>query len=259
MNNNILFDKYKNFSIYTSSKLNNYTYSHDEILEFSKRIIDNNFETIFKFKDTERNFVAKIKIDDKFFILKSPKAETIIPLRRLQTALKNGEGLQTLINLSKYKSIGFNFFVPPISIIVKKEFFIKESFILMEFIEGNSPKTSEFIDKIIDVINIMHKNKIYHGDLNASNFIETYSGIKVIDTQGKLDFFSNFNRAYDYLTLKKDLLVLELKYDINKKFQIDKFTLGYLFAFLIKEFKYIPIIVKIRSFKKYLREKGWKI
>lgn len=249
---NLISEKYKEYSIYATEK-------NKEFLKLSHNIIDNTYKIIYKFKDTERNFVASIEINGKIYILKSPKAETVIPMRKIQTSFKNGEALETLINMAEHEKNGIDFFITPLAVIVKKGIFIKESFILVEFIEGEKPRTLEFIDEIVKITNKMHSLGIYHGDLNASNFIRTPSGIKVIDTQGRKDSFSNFKRAYDYLTFKHDLLPNELGYDIDSNFYVEKNRIGYFFALLIKGFKYIPIIKKIRNFKKNLRNKGWKI
>ncbi|MBP6063653.1 MAG: lipopolysaccharide biosynthesis protein [Fusobacteriaceae bacterium] len=255
MNNNFVTNKYRDYNIYfpQNSKTT-------ETLELSKKIIDKNYKILQIFKDTERNFVAKIEIDTKIFILKSPKAETIIPLRKIQTFFKKGEALESLVNLSQLVNEGYYFFVPPIAVIVKKKIFIQESFILMNFLENvASTYTSEFVAEAIKLANIMHKHGIYHGDLNISNFLNTANGVKVIDTQGKKDCFSNFKRSYDYLTLKQDKLPNQLGFNIDTYLKINKHTLGYFLAYLIKEFKYLPFIIKIRNFKKILREKGWKI
>lgn len=249
---NLLSEKYKSYSIYTTEK-------NRRFLEISHNIIDKKYKIIHKFKDTERNFVAQIEIDNSTYILKSPKAETVIPLRKIQTAFKNGEALETLINMAEHEKNGIDFFLTPLAVIVKKSLFIEESFILMEFVDGEKPRTLDFIDSIVKLTKKMHHLGIYHGDLNASNFIQTSSGLKVIDTQGKRDSFSNFKRAYDYLTFKKDKLPNELGYDIDKNFYVEKKSLGYILAYLIKEFKHISFVKEIRNIKKNLRNKGWKI
>ena len=68
MNNNFVTNKYRDYNIYfpQNSKTT-------ETLELSKKIIDKNYKILQIFKDTERNFVAKIEIDTNIFILKSPK------------------------------------------------------------------------------------------------------------------------------------------------------------------------------------------
>lgn len=243
---------YKKYKIY-------YEKNNIFLENICQKIIDGDYIIIEKFKDTERNFVGKIKINNEIYILKSPKAETIIPQRKIQTILKKGEGLTTLVNLSSLKNKGLDFFIVPLAVIIEKNFFIKKSFILMDYIEGEILQSKEDIDEVLEIIKKLHKNRIYHGDLNTSNFIKTKEGLKIIDTQGKKEYIGSFKRNYDILTLKKDLLVKMLNYDIEKKYKINKISLGYILAFLIKEFKYLPFIEKIRRIKQKLRNKGWKI
>lgn len=246
--------EYKGYFIY---------YYENKYLKYGQKYIDGEFLTKDIYKNTLRNYVAKIEIEKNKFIIKSPKSETILPQKKIMGILKKGEALTTLINLNKNIEEGFYEFVQPYLAIIKKDIFLKESFILMENIDGkeiNNLENSKIeIDKILSVIKKMHNKKIYHGDLNTSNFISYNSEIKIIDTQGKKDIFSNYKRAYDYLTLKEDLLVLKINYKVNEKYRINKKTIGYLLAYIVKNFKKNRLIKQIRNFKKKLRKKGWRI
>ena len=128
----------------------------------------------------------------------------------------------------------------------------------MNYIDGIGIKTIKDIDEIMKIVEKIHRKGIYHGDLNTSNFIKTKDGIKVIDTQAKRERFINFKRSYDILTLKNDLLVLEKNYEVEKNYKIKR-DLGYVLAYLIKNFKKIPAVQSIRKLKVKLRNKGWKI
>lgn len=224
----------------------------------AKKIINREYKVLEEFKNTERNYVAKIEIDGNKYVLKSPKAETVIPQRKIQTIFKKGEGLTSFYNIERAKKEGIDYFISPICVIVKRGIFLKESFILMDYIEGEKIKTKDDIDEILNIVKKIHEKGIYHGDLNTSNFIKTKDGIKIIDSQAKREKIWNFKRAYDILTLKKDLLVLELKYDIDENYKIEK-GLGYCLANLIKNFKKLPFVEKIREIKVKLRNRGWKI
>lgn len=240
---------YKEFKIY---------YKNEENKKIAEAVLDKNYKVVKEYKNTERNYVAKIEISDKFYVLKSPKAETIIPQRKIQTIFKKGEGLTSFINIDRAKNMGLDFFIEPLAVIVKRGLFLKESFILMEYIEGNIIRTIEDIDKIMEMVEEIHKKGIYHGDLNTSNFIKTENGIKIIDTQAKKERFWHFKRAYDILTLKNDLLVLEREYEVEKKYKVKR-DLGYMLAYTVKNFKKLPLVEKIRGLKVKLRNKGWKI
>lgn len=240
---------YKEFKIY---------YKNEENKKIAEAVLDKNYKVVKEYKNTERNYVAKIEISDKFYVLKSPKAETIIPQRKIQTIFKKGEGLTSFINIDRAKNMGLDFFIEPLAVMVKRGLFLKESFILMEYIEGDIIRTIEDIDKIMEMVEEIHKKGIYHGDLNTSNFIKTENGIKIIDTQAKKERFWHFKRAYDILTLKNDLLVLEREYEVEKKYKVKR-DLGYVLAYTVKNFKKLPLVEKIRGLKVKLRNKGWKI
>lgn len=236
-----------------------YLREDSNILEICQKILEKKYEVLETYKDTERNYVAKIEVLNRIFVLKSPKAEVVIPQRKIQTIFKKGESLSTFLNLTSYKEMGLNCFIVPRAVMVKRGLFIEESFILMDYIEGENLKTKEDIDEVLEITKKIHSYGIYHGDLNTSNFIKTKDGIKAIDTQGKREKVWNFKRAYDILTLKRDLLVPYLNYDVDKKYRINRWSLGYILAFFIKEFKYLPWIEKIREWKVKLRNKGFKI
>ena len=129
----------------------------------------------------------------------------------------------------------------------------------MEYIEGNILRTEEDIDKVIEIIKKIHNKGRYHGDLNTSNFIKINDGLKIIDTQMKKEKFWNFKKVYDILTLKEDLLVLELKYDIEKKYILNKKSLSFILANFLKKIKKLKFVEAFRNLKKDLRKKGWKI
>lgn len=241
-------EKYCDFTIFYKNNNN----------KLAKEVLDKNYKIIEEYKNTERNYVAKIEIKGKPYVLKSPKAETVIPQRKIQTIFKKGEGLTSFFNIEAAKNMGLDFFIEPLAVMVKRGIFLKESFILMEYIEGESIKTIEDIDTIMDMVEKIHEKGIYHGDLNTSNFIKTKGGIKIIDTQAKRESFWHFKRGYDILTIKNDLLVIMYNYDVEQNYKVKR-DFGYLLAYVIKNFKKLPLVERIRGLKVKLRNKGFKI
>ena len=242
--------KYKKYEIY---------YYEDKFLNISKDIIDKNFQIVKIYKDTVRNYVAKISLKNEEYVLKSPKAETVIPQRKILSAFKLGEALTTLKNIKEAEEERITEFVKIYAAIVKRNIFIQESYILMENIEGEILKTEEDIDKVLEIIEKLHKSNIYHGDLNTSNFIKVNNEIKIIDSQAKQEKYLNFKKWYDIFTLEEDMLVLSLHYKIKEKYNFLKKDIGYYTALFLKKFKNISAIKKIKRVKKKLRQKGWKI
>lgn len=243
---------YKGYSIYFPT-------TNLERKEYGENIIDNNFKVLKVLKDTKRNYVAIVEIKNKKYILKEFRSEVVIPQRKIQTIFKEGEALKTLKNGYAAINEGINELVEPILAVVKKGIFIEKSFLLMEYIEGNILRTEEDVDKVIEIIKKVHNIGRYHGDLNTSNFIKINDELKIIDTQMKKEKFWNFKKVYDILTLKEDLLVLELKYDIEKKYILNKKSLSFILANFLKKTKKLKFVEAFRNLKKNLRKKGWKI
>ncbi len=241
-------------------KFNDYDlyFKKEEYEKLGKKILNKDYEVLEEYKNTERNYVAKIELDGKKYVLKSPKSETIIPQRKIQTIFKKGEGLTSFYNIDRAQNLGIDFFIEPLLVIIKRKLFLQESYILMDYIEGDIIRTKEDIDEIMDMVKAIHEKGIYHGDLNTSNFIKTKNGIKIIDSQAKYERIWNFKRSYDILTMKNDLLVKMLDYKLEDRYTIKK-GLGYSIAYFIKNFKRLPLVEKIRELKVKLRNKGFKI
>lgn len=227
-------------------------------LQLGKKIVDEDYEIIKILKDTKRNYVAVIQIEGKKYILKEFRSEIVIPQRKIQTILKKGEAINTLVNGIEAIDIGIEELAKPLVAIVMKKIMIKKSYLLMEYIDGENLKTIEDIDEVIKIIKKIHLLGRYHGDLNTSNFIKSKNKIMILDTQMKREQKIFFKRAYDIFTLKEDLLVKFWGYDIEKKYNVPKGIFPFL-AKAIKELKKTKFIKKIREIKSKLREKGIKI
>lgn len=241
--------EYKNWEIY----------SPKENIKLGKLILDEKYRIIKVLKDTKRNYVAIILMENKKYILKGFGSETIIPQRKIQTIFKKGEALTTLENGLEAIESGITELVKPLVAIIKKNVFMKESFLVMEYIEGRNLKTEKDIDEVIKITKKIHKLNRYHGDLNTSNFLINENGIKILDTQMKKEKNFFFKRGYDLLTLKEDLLVRSLNYLVEEKYGNFNKDIGYFAAKLLKKLKNLKFIKKIKKKKKKLREKGWRI
>lgn len=241
--------KYKNREIY-SPKSN---------IKLGKLVLDKEYKIMKILKDTKRNYVAIILIENKKYILKGFRSEVIIPQRKVQTFLKKGEALTTLENGLKAIENGINELVKPLVAIIKKKIFIEESFLIMEYVNGRSLSTEKDIDEVIKITKKFHNLNKYHGDLNTSNFLMTDNGIKILDTQMKTEKILFFKRGYDLLTLKEDLLVRKLNYLVEEKYGNFNKDIGYFIARLMKKIKNLKFIKRIKKEKKKLREKGWRI
>ncbi len=133
----------------------------------------------------------------------------------------------------------------------RKNKMINYSCILFEYFSGASDRN--YLDKIIEKIKIIHSLGYYHGDFNPSNFLieDKTNKIIIIDTQGKKMKFFKYRAHYDMLTMKINSYP-EMIYPYKKDF-------SYYLALIIKKFKNLKFIRKIKKKKAKLRDKGWKI
>lgn len=235
-------EKYKGYNLY---------YFEEKFSEIGKKIVDKNYREEKILKNTKRNFVEIISVDDKKFVLKENRNEHIIPQRKLMTFFKKGEALTTLINLNKLiNNYNLKEYVKPFLVINKRKYgFITYSALIMENINGEEDRS--YLDEIVKLMEKVHGFKIYHGDFNPGNFLLENGKIRIIDTQGKKMLFGNYRAHFDMLTMNMDSYD-EMVYPYEK-------NIFYYLALGIKKIKKNKIIEKIKEKKKNLREKGWKI
>jgi len=242
----ILKENYNGWKIY-------YLETEKELLNLGKKLANGTgVEVIETYKESQRNYVAKIRFNNKYYVLKSPRNEYRIPQRRFGTLFKAGEALTTLKNITKLRKEGLEELVAPLLVVVRRtKGMIKESYIVFEYKEGIDDIRNHILE-MIEVGDKLHSLGSYHGDFNPSNFIWTDEGIKIIDTQGKKSF-TPIKRRYDFITLDYDNID---DFDLYAKHKKD---IWYYIALFIKKYKRNNIVEKIKKWKKKKRDKGWKI
>ena len=237
----LLEEKYKEYSLFAYDKI---------FIEIGKNIIDKKYKELNILKNTKRNYVSEIQIDNTSYIFKEPRNEYIIPQRKIFTLFKKGEALTTLINV--YKAIIndnlIEYAKPLLAIVKRKNGMICYSALIQEKININD---SRELDKMVEVTKKIHNKGYYHGDCNPSNFMTSKDEVKILDTQAKKMSFGNYRAHYDMLTMKMDSYQ-EMEYPYKK-------NIFYYFAIFMKKIKKLKFIGKIKEKKKKLREKGWKI
>ncbi|MGL5278836.1 MAG: lipopolysaccharide core heptose(II) kinase RfaY [Cetobacterium sp.] len=228
---------------------NGYTlYAYEEkYLRVGEKILNEEYNILKEYKNTLRNYVVVIEVDKEKYVLKSPRNEHRIIQRKIGTLLKDGEVLTTLKNINRLTKEGLNIFAQPyLAVVKRKNGFIQESFIVMEYVEGIDEKNK---DLAIEYTKKMHEKKIYHGDCNPANFVITgKKSLKVIDTQAKKMFFGKYRAHYDMLTMKMDSYK-EVIYPYKK-------DCWYYMALGMKQFKKSKVIKNIKDFRKRKRNQG---
>ena len=234
-------EKYKGYSIFAYGKL---------YIEIGKNIIDKEYKEINILKNSRRNYVSEIQINNVSYIFKEPRNECIIPQRKFFTLFKKGEALATLVNVNKavIEDNLIEYAKPLLAIVKRKNGMICYSALVQEKI---NIETDRNLDKMVEVTKKIHSKGYYHGDCNPSNFITSKDEIKILDTQAKKMGFGNYRAHYDILTMKMDSYN-DMRYPYKK-------NIFYYLALSVKKFKKLKFIEKIKEKKKKLREKGWKI
>ncbi|MDO4691091.1 MAG: lipopolysaccharide core heptose(II) kinase RfaY, partial [Fusobacterium sp.] len=186
----LIKEYYKNCAIYSYEK---------EYTELAKKILDNDYSLVKELKNTKRNYVSLIKVNNQNYIYKEARNEYIIPQRKLMTIFKNGEALETLKNVNSLIQYGFTEYIKPlIAVNKRKKGMINFSFLVMEYIEGKEDR--EQIDRILEKMKEIHKKGYYHGDFNPSNFLFSKENkLYILDTQCKKMLFGTYISHYDML------------------------------------------------------------
>lgn len=237
----LIEEKYKGYSIFVYNKF---------FIEIGKNIIDKEYKEVNILKNSKRNYVSEIQINDINYIFKEPRNEHIIPQRKFFTLFKKGEAVSTLVNINKAIKIDnlVEYTEPLLAVVKRKNGMICYSALIQEKI---NIETDRNLDKMVEVTIKIHNKGYYHGDCNPSNFITSKDIIKILDTQAKKMIFGNYRAHYDMLTMQMDNYP-DMKYPYRK-------NIFYYFALFMKKFKRLKFIQKIKEKKKKLREKGWKI
>ena len=237
----LLEEKYKGYSIFAYDKF---------FIKIGKNIIDKEYKEHNILKNTKRNFVSEIQINNISYIFKEPRNEYIIHQRKFFTLFKMGEAVTTLININKaiIEDNLIEYAKPLLAIVKRKNRMICYSALIQEKISIND---SRELDKMVEVTKKIHNKGYYHGDCNPSNFMTSKDKVKILDTQAKKMSFGNYRAHYDMLTMKIDSYQ-EMEYPYKK-------NIFYYFAIFMKKIKKLKFIEKIKEKKKKLREKGWKI
>lgn len=191
--NKILEKDYNNYKLYF------YDEKHGRILE---DIINKKYEVIKEFKNDNRTYVAKIKINKEIFLLKRPFFKRKI--KKYLSCFKKGESLETFLNIKRLQDEGINELASVYGAVVLKKGFIEEEFFLMEFFQGKIHLEDKYYKKIVEVIKKIHLQGCYHGDCNPYNFLfDKDDNIKIVDTKCKKMILGNYKAHYDMLTIGK--------------------------------------------------------
>lgn len=202
-----------------------------EYFSILKDILYLNYKVIQEFKNDKRTYVAKILVNDKYYILKRVFQNRKI--KKYLSIFKRAESLSTLINVNLYKNNGINELIDVLgAVIEKRNGIIINEFFLMEYCEGKKVSEDKELLKVISILDKLYLRGRFHGDCNPGNFIlDKEKNIKILDTKLKKMVFGDYRKHYDILTL--------MKHFKSKPLYPYKKNIFYYFALLIRKIRNI--------------------
>lgn len=236
----LIEEKYKGYNLYAFE---------EKYIDICRKILDKDYITIKELKNSHRNYVAIIEIVGEKYVYKEPRNEYKLIQRRIMTILKNGEALNTLVNVNKVIDLGIESLAKVYCAVNRREKrMINFSFLVMEYIEELEFDYKDTVDKGVEELKKIHNFGYYHGDFNPSNILrKNLNEIRLIDTQLKKDYFFDYKRHYDMITMQYDSYQ-EMRYPYKK-------DIIYYLAYSVKKFKRLKIMRALRELKIKIREK----
>lgn len=201
----IYMKKYKDYQLY---------YYDDNIEKILEKIINKNYQVEEEYKNDRRTYVAKIRIEDKVYILKRTFQKNI--LKKIIGVFRKNNSVETFENINRAKK-NTEELADVYGVGLNKKLFVEDEFFLMKCIDGKIYIDDEHYLKILKVLKKIHKNGYYHGDSNPYNFLfDKDDKIHIVDTKMKRIYFGNYRAHYDMLTLFKYFREIKPEYPYKK-------------------------------------------
>lgn len=188
-------------------------FTNEKELNLLEKIINKEYGVIKEYKNDKRTYVAKIEIDNKFYILKRPYQRNL--LKKIIGIFKKCESLTVFKNVRQLRNENVDELVNILGGGIKRSLFIEEEFYIMDYVDGKIYLEDEKYIKIMETVKKIHQKGRYHGDCNPYNFLFDKDKIYIIDTKLKKMVFGNYRAHYDILTLMK-YLKRKMDYPYNK-------------------------------------------
>lgn len=209
--------KYKEYQLY---------YYDDSIEKILEKVIDKDYQVEEEYKNDRRTYVAKIRIEDKVYILKRTFQRNM--LKKIIGVFRKNNSVETFENINRAKK-NIEELADIYGVGLNKKLFVEDEFFLMEYIEGKFYIDDNHYLKIMEILKKIHKNGYYHGDSNPYNFLfDKDEKIHIVDTKIKKMSFGNYRAHYDMLTLSKYFREIKPEYPYKK-------NIFYWIAFIIRK------------------------
>jgi heptose II phosphotransferase len=178
----------------------------EKSLALLEKVLNQNYVVLEEYKNSERNYVAKIRIGDNDYVLKENRKETRKWNYKIRFFFQDSEELQMMKNGLQAREESF-FNLPKFYGVVEKRKYriLNRAFILEEYINGGVCESNEKKDKAVACVEALHRIGRYHGDCNPNNFVFDENGqIFCLDTKFKRMFFGRYQAYADMINMQYD-------------------------------------------------------
>lgn len=187
-------------------------------------------------KSDKRSYVALIELEGKEYIYKIPLEKNRRKWQQFLSIFRGSESQREYKNLENIRKLGLYTAIPYIAVEEKKSMMVKNSYILMSYIEAET----EDIELIVDELKKIHSLGYLHGDSHRANFLIKDNKVYLIDTKLLKNIYGKFGEIFEFIYLEESY---------NKKLKYDKSSFYYKGAMLLKSY-----LLSFGKFKKIIKE-----
>ncbi|MDY3237429.1 lipopolysaccharide core heptose(II) kinase RfaY [Fusobacterium perfoetens] len=170
-------------------------------IEFFDVIKEDRYKLLKTLKSDNRSIVKLIQFRGKPYIYKIPLEKNTRKWQRILSFFRGSEAQREFKNLEKILENGFNTSKPYFACEIKKFGMVIDSYIIMEYINGNAGDINS-LPFITDTLSKIHKKGYIHGDSQLSNFILTNDKCYIIDAKFNKSIFGKIAQTYEFIYLE---------------------------------------------------------
>ncbi|WP_319204090.1 lipopolysaccharide core heptose(II) kinase RfaY [uncultured Ilyobacter sp.] len=165
-------------------------------------ILHGDYRRIKVLKDDQRSRVELIEYKEEKLVLKIPIEKNRRQWQRFLSAFRGSSSKREYENCLKILSEGF-LGAKPVMVIDKKIGpFVKDSYFVSKFIEGQEGNF-QHLKEIGKELNKIHEAGYLHGDSQLVNFMVSNEKIYLIDCKLKKNRFGKFGARYEFIYLEE--------------------------------------------------------
>ncbi|WP_370521529.1 lipopolysaccharide core heptose(II) kinase RfaY [Cetobacterium sp. 8H] len=166
------------------------------------RIKNNSFKLLKILKDDNRSKVLLIEIDGQKLVYKTPIEKNTKVWQRILSIFRGSESKREYKNYIKILEVGFRGPKPLLYCEYKKYGITLDSFLVMEYLDGEVARLSD-LDLVASELRKIHRKGYLHGDSQLSNFMIKNSKVYLIDVKLLKNIYLKPGEEYEFIYLEE--------------------------------------------------------